>query len=135
MLVDLSIRETRGLDQGPDHPWLALWPGSARGVFACLISATARPTSHSAPVYTEHGVIHYCVPNMPGAYPRTATIALTDATLPYAIRLADQGLDALREDEHFARGVNTHHGHVCYRPVAEDLGLVQRYEDFSKLTG
>jgi alanine dehydrogenase len=95
--------------------------------------ATARPTSHSAPVYLEHGVIHYCVPNMPGAYPRTSTMALTEATLPYAIRLADQGLKALRDDEHFARGVNTHHGHVCYRPVAEDLGLMEKYEDFSQL--
>jgi alanine dehydrogenase len=97
--------------------------------------ATARPTSHSAPVYTEHGVIHYCVPNMPGAYPRTSTIALTDATLPYVVALAEKGLEALREDEHFARGVNTHHGHICYRPVAEDLGLMHRYEDFSKLAG
>ena len=58
---------------------------------------TARPTSHSQPVYREHGVIHYCVPNMPGAYPRTSTMALTEATLPYAIKLADQGLDALRQ--------------------------------------
>jgi alanine dehydrogenase len=97
--------------------------------------ATARPTSHSAPVYTEHGVIHYCVPNMPGAYPRTSTIALTHATLPYVVALLDKGLDALREDNHFARGVNTHRGQICYRPVAEDLGLAQRYEDFSKLTG
>jgi alanine dehydrogenase len=97
--------------------------------------ATARPTSHSAPVYTEHGVIHYCVPNMPGAYPRTSTIALTDATLPYVVALADKGLEALRADQHFARGVNTHHGRICYRPVAEDLNLMERYEDFAKLVG
>ena len=97
--------------------------------------ATARPTSHSAPVYTEHGVIHYCVPNMPGAYPRTATIALTDATLPYVIALADKGLEAVREDECFARGVNIHHGPICYRPVAEDLSLMERYQEFAKLVG
>ena len=55
---------------------------------------TARPTTHARPVFRQHGVIHYCVANMPGAYPRTSTIALTDATLPYVMKLADQGLDA-----------------------------------------
>lgn len=94
---------------------------------------TARATSHSKPVYIEHGVIHYCVPNMPGAYPRTSTMALTEATLPYVVKLADKGLDALREDQGFGKGVNTHRGRVCYRPVAEDLGLIDRYEEFSAL--
>lgn len=92
---------------------------------------TARPTTHARPVYREHGVIHYGVANMPGAYPRTSTLALTDATLPYAIKLADQGFDALRQDTGFAKGVNTHDGHVCYRSVAEDLDLIDQYRAFA----
>ncbi|NIM73330.1 MAG: alanine dehydrogenase [Gammaproteobacteria bacterium] len=95
---------------------------------------TSRPTSHSHPVYVEHGVTHYCVTNMPGAYPRTSTIALTSATLPYAVKLADAGLAALGEDAGFARGVNTCQGFVTYQPVAEDLGLMQRYKPFSSLS-
>jgi alanine dehydrogenase len=88
--------------------------------------ATARPTSHSDPVYVEHGVIHYCVTNMPGAYPRTATEALTSRTLPYVHKLADAGLDALRSDPGLARGLNTWQGGVTYAPVAEALGLALR---------
>lgn len=95
---------------------------------------TSRPTSHSDPVYVQHDVIHYCVTNMPGAYPRTSTIALTNATLPYAVRLADEGLAAFREDAGFAKGVNTHGGFVTYEPVAEDLGLADRYKPFSSLS-
>jgi alanine dehydrogenase len=90
---------------------------------------TARPTTHSEPVYEKHGVIHYCVTNMPGAYPRLATLALTQATLPYARRLADNGLEALRADRDFARGVNTHAGRITCKAVAEALG---RMESFSK---
>ena len=84
---------------------------------------TARPTSHSDPVYVEHGVIHYCVTNMPGAYPRTATEALTSRTLPYVQKLADGGVDALRSDPGLAKGLNTWQGGVAYQPVAEALGL------------
>lgn len=89
---------------------------------------TSRPTSHSDPVYLVHDVIHYCVTNMPGAYPRTSTIALTDATLPYVLQLAEQGLQALQVDPGFARGLNTHAGHVCYGPVAEALGYQHLYQ-------
>jgi alanine dehydrogenase len=96
---------------------------------------TSRPTSHRAPVYERFGVIHYCVTNMPGAYPRTSTIALTTATLPYALRLADQGLAALQEDEGFRKAVNTCRGSVTCRPVAEGLDLMDRYKDLSLLTG
>jgi alanine dehydrogenase len=71
---------------------------------------------------------------MPGAYPRTSTIALTGATLPYAVKLADKGLAALREDAGFAKGVNTYQGFVTYEPVAEDLGLMERYKAFSSLS-
>ena len=90
---------------------------------------TSRPTSHSHPVFVAHGVTHYCVTNMPGAYPRTSTIALTDATLPYAIALADRGLAAAQSDLGLAKGVNTCAGHVTYPAVARALGLVDRYAD------
>lgn len=91
---------------------------------------TARPTTHSNPVFTKHGVIHYCVANMPGAYPRLSTIALTNATLPYAIKLADQGEEALRAGLGFARGLNTYAGHITCQAVAESLNMVDRYKPF-----
>jgi alanine dehydrogenase len=81
---------------------------------------TSRPTTHDDPIYIEEGVIHYCVPNMPGAVPCTATGALTAATLPYLLRLADLGPEAaLRADPGLARGLNTHQGHLTYEPVAQ----------------
>ena len=94
---------------------------------------TSRPTSHSAPVFRRHDVIHYCVTNMPGAYPRTSTLALTAATLPYALRLADRGMDALRDDPGFAKALNTYRGYLTYRPVADDLGLPERFRPFMEL--
>jgi alanine dehydrogenase len=94
---------------------------------------TSHPTSHSEPVFHRDDVIHYCVTNMPGAYPRTSTLALTAATLPYAMRLADHGLEALAEDPGFARGVNTYHGHLTYREVAEALDMEERYAPFAEL--
>lgn len=83
---------------------------------------TIRPTTHSAPVYTVHGVLHYGVTNMPGAVPRTATMALCDATLPYVLRLAERGLDAL-EDPALALGLNTFQGMVIHPAVAAALGI------------
>ena len=68
------------------------------------ICETSRPTTHTDPIYVEEGVIHYCVANMPGAVPRTSTEALTSATLPYVLKLADRGLDALRDDPALAAG-------------------------------
>lgn len=91
---------------------------------------TSRPTSHSDPVYQEQGVIHYCVTNMPGAYPRTSTIALTNATLGYVMRLASGGLLALRADLGFAKGVNTHNGYITCRPVAEHLQMLSKFRAF-----
>jgi len=88
---------------------------------------TSRPTSHSHPLFVEHDVIHYCVTNMPGAYPRTATMALSEAVLPYALRLANAGLAALTGDPGFAKALNTHAGYLTLRTVAEDLGLLDRY--------
>ena len=84
---------------------------------------TSRPTTHDDPIYIEEGVIHYCVPNMPGAVPCTATGALTAATLPYLLRLAELGPEAaLRADPGFARGLNTYQGHLTYEPVAQAQG-------------
>ena len=90
--------------------------------------ATSRPTSHAEPVYVEHGVIHYCVTNMPGAYPRTSTFALTAATLPYAMRIADGGIEAVLQDPGFCRGVNTYQGGITHAAVAEALRLQSEYK-------
>jgi len=85
---------------------------------------TTRPTSHSDPVYVVDGVLHYCVANMPGIVPRTSTAALTNATLPYLLRLATEGVDAtIRVDPGFAKGVNLFNGKVTCRAVAEAHGL------------
>jgi len=92
--------------------------------------ATSRPTSHSDPVFIQHGIVHYCVTNMPGAYPHTSTIALTRATLPYAMSLANEGLDVLRKDAGFAKGVNVHQGTITCRAVAEALDKLDRYHSF-----
>ncbi len=93
--------------------------------------ATSHPTTHSDPVYQVDGVTHYCVSNMPGAYPRTSTLALTNATLPYVRRLATDGIEALRSDAGFARGVNTYQGYVTCAAVADALGLSSRHRAFS----
>jgi alanine dehydrogenase len=86
--------------------------------------ATARPTTHSEPTYVSYGVVHYCVTNMPGAVPRTSTIGLSNATLPYALALADFGLEgAIVRDPELARGVNVIHGNVTHPEVAEALGI------------
>jgi len=91
---------------------------------------TSHPTSHSDPVFVKHDVIHYCVTNMPGAYPRTATIALDNATLPYVMKLAEQGLAALHAEAGFGKGVNTHCGRITCQPVAEGLGMTSSYTPF-----
>ena len=81
---------------------------------------TARPTSHSDPSYTEYGVVHYCVTNMPGAVPHTSTLGLTNATFPYLLRLANLGArEALRQDPGLAEGLNTWMGKLTHRGVAE----------------
>jgi len=85
---------------------------------------TSRPTTHSDPVYEAHGVLHYCVGNMPGAVPHTSTFALTNVTLPYVQMMAGLGLaEAVRRDRSLARGVNTIEGRITNRPVAESHAL------------
>jgi alanine dehydrogenase len=87
-------------------------------------AATSRMTTHSHPTYVTHGVVHYCVGNMPGAVPRTATYGLTNATLPYVARLADTGVDeATRADRGLAAGTNVRAGAVTNPGVAEAHGL------------
>jgi alanine dehydrogenase len=85
---------------------------------------TCRPTTHEDPVYVVDGVVHYCVANMPGAVPHTSTIALTNATLPYARRLAADGWkEACRESVPLRRGLNVIRGQITYPGVAEAFGL------------
>jgi alanine dehydrogenase len=85
---------------------------------------TSHVTTHSDPVYELHGVVHYCVGNMPGAVPRTSTYALTNVTLPYALAIANEGFeDAIRRDPALALGVNVLGGHVTNHGVAEAHGL------------
>ncbi|MFO1306767.1 MAG: alanine dehydrogenase [Burkholderiales bacterium] len=84
---------------------------------------TSHPTTHAEPTYVVDGVVHYCVANMPGGVPRTSTFALNNATLPYALALADQGWRrALAADPHLRDGLNVAFGKVTCRPVAEALG-------------
>ena len=81
---------------------------------------TSRPTTHSDPVYLVDGVLHYCVSNMPAAVPHTSTFALTNATFPYLLELANQGLEqACREHPSIREGVNTYRGHITHSGVAE----------------
>ena len=88
---------------------------------------TCRPTSHQNPTYEIDGVIHYCVPNMPGVVPRTSTYALTNVTLKYASMLAAMGVeDAIAKDKALMKGLNVYNGAVCYEPVARDLGMEYR---------
>jgi alanine dehydrogenase len=84
---------------------------------------TIRPTTHADPTYVVDGVVHYGVANMPGAVPRTSTFALTNQTLPYLLKLAEKGLDALREDLALMRGLNTYQGQLTCWGVAEAFGL------------
>jgi alanine dehydrogenase len=85
---------------------------------------TSRPTTHSDPTYEVDGITHYCVANMPGAVPVTSTWALTNATMPYVLKLADHGVQrALSSDPGFMLGLNVAGGQVTYQPVADEQGL------------
>lgn len=90
---------------------------------------TIRPTTHSEPTYVVDGVVHYGVANMPGAVPRTSTFALTNATLPYLLKLANMGLKDAVSDPALKRGVNIHGGRVTHRRAAEAVG--RPYEELS----
>jgi alanine dehydrogenase len=84
---------------------------------------TSHATTHSDPVFTVDGVIHYCVANMPGAVARTSAFALNNATLPFALALANKGYkQALQDDPHLANGLNVFEGAIAHAAVARDLG-------------
>jgi len=84
---------------------------------------TSRPTTHAEPTYIVDGIVHYCVANMPGAVPRTSTFALNNATLPFALQLADKGpIKAMLDNPHLLNGLNVHRGMVTHEDVARDLG-------------
>ncbi|KYG63076.1 alanine dehydrogenase [Bdellovibrio bacteriovorus] len=88
---------------------------------------TCRPTSHQNPTYEVDGVIHYCVPNMPGAVPKTSTYALTNVTAKYGSMLAAMGVeDAIAKSPALFKGLNVYNGYVCYEPVARDLHMEYR---------
>lgn len=94
----------------------------------------SRPTTHAEPTFMVHNSVFYCVANMPGAVPNTSTYALTNATLPYILELANRGwTEALRRDAALAKGLNTHEGQVVYREVAEAHGL--EHVELSTLLG
>ena len=85
---------------------------------------TSKPTTHDDPIYIIDDVVHYCVANMPGGVPQTSTYALTNATLPYILRLAKDGVQqTLAADAHFRSGVNVADGYITYEAVARDLDL------------
>jgi len=93
---------------------------------------TAKPTTHDDPIYDVDGIIHYCVANMPGAVSMTSTMALTNATIPYALELADKGYkNASLENLELAKGLNIVKGKVTYKGVAEAFNL--KYEPFESV--
>lgn len=96
-------------------------------------SETSKPTSHEKPVFVVDGVTHYCVTNMPGQYPRTSTLALSNATLPYMLKIANKGMAAIRESPALLCGLNTYDGHVTFKAVADALGTA--YSEPKKLLG
>lgn len=81
-------------------------------------------TTHAAPTYLKHGVIHYSVANMPGAVPRTSTMALSNATFPYVLKLAKEGLTALKDDPYFRLGLNVYNGYITHRDLADSVQAV-----------
>ena len=93
---------------------------------------TSKPTTHGDPTYIVDGVVHYCVANMPGGVPRTSTIALNKATLPFLLKLANRGYEkALQEDKNFLSGLNIYKGEVTFKAVADAFG--HKFVDPSRL--
>ena len=89
---------------------------------------TSRPTTHSDPVYIKCGVIHYCVSNMPGAYPKASTIALSNVTIQYIQEIADNSLNGFLMDKGKIKAINIYKGKIVVAKVAEDLGMLDSYE-------
>lgn len=95
------------------------------------IETIDRLTNHEDPYFVKHGIVHYSVPNMPGAVPRTSTFALSNATMPYALQLANKGIEtAMRENPALMKGLNVYKGKVTNKAVAEAQGLLYESADF-----
>jgi alanine dehydrogenase len=91
------------------------------------VAETSRPTAHSSPTFVEEGITHYCVPNIPAAVPRSASMALSAAVLPYLVALCGKGLQqALRDDAGFAAGLQIHGGQVTHAAIARELNRPYR---------
>jgi alanine dehydrogenase len=89
-----------------------------------IVETSDHVTTHDNPIFVKHGVVHYSVANMPGAVPRTSTIALTNVTVPYALQIANKGvIKAISENAALKLGVNVVNGEITYEAVAKDLGL------------
>jgi alanine dehydrogenase len=87
---------------------------------------TSHATTHSHPTFEVEGIVHYCVANMPGMYPRTSTMALTNATLPYALKITSTPLAVLLQDEIYAGALNTYEGHITNQAVAEAHAMMYK---------
>ncbi len=89
---------------------------------------TSRPTTHTDPVFIKHGIVHYCVSNMPGAYPKASTLALTDASLNYVLELANNNINSFLADKGKIKAINTYQGKITAEKVAKDLGLYDFFQ-------
>jgi len=94
---------------------------------------TSVPTTHSDPVFVKHGVIHYCVANMPGAYPKASTIALTDVTIAYIEKLASHGLASFIADKACRKAVNVCKGSIVIKKIADELGMSDLYQSIERV--
>lgn len=94
---------------------------------------TSKPTTHSDPVFIKHGIIHYCVANMPGAYPKASTIALTDATIEYVLDIANNSLDNFFSDQGKTKALNVYKGKIVAEKVAKDLDLLDLFQAIDEL--
>jgi len=90
---------------------------------------TARPTTHENPIFIEDNVIHYCVANMPGIFSHTATLALTNLTLSYIKKIAKYGIEMILKDRDILAGLNIYNGKITYQKIAEDLGMMDQYDN------
>ncbi|TXL17387.1 hypothetical protein BMR04_05960 [Methylococcaceae bacterium HT3] len=106
---------------------LSLW----RTQGGCI--ETSRATTHDNPIYEQYGVIHYCVANMPGAYPRTATIALCSETLIYIQQLAETGVSAFHLQEISAKAINIYKSRITNKQVATSLNLLESYTPINEI--
>jgi len=96
---------------------------------------TSRPTCHTKPVFVKHGVIHYCVSNMPGAYPKASTIALTNTTIPYIQDISRNGLAGLLCDSAKSKAINIYEGKIVEKKLAKKLNLMDKYQSIKRASG